>query len=223
MHGTWSNPDDWWLVTELLVQRGVRVTAPDLPSQRMPSAGLRADADEVRRAIRSSTPPVVVAGWSYGGSVISIAADGEPSVVRLVYVADVPSPENDGYGSAWRDASPHVAVRDDGTHLLDNDWWLDEEVGTTFPSHVRDHLRRHPRRPASVRQDSEAQTAAAWRSIPTTCMLGRHDELQPEDRQQWALQHLSDVRLVDCDHFILFRAPQVVADVVLEALGLETV
>ena len=59
---------------------------PDLPSHRSASAGLTDDAAEVREAVHSSAPPVVLVGVSYGGTVISVAGAGEPSVTRLVYL-----------------------------------------------------------------------------------------------------------------------------------------
>ena len=67
---------DWRWVRRLLDGSGLHLICPDLPSHRMYSAGLAEDAAEVRAAIRSSTGPVVVVGWSYGGSVISLAATG---------------------------------------------------------------------------------------------------------------------------------------------------
>ena len=91
VHGLWGHPQDWRWVRELLEAHGVAVYCPDLPSHRSATAGLLADAEEVRTAIREAAQPVVVAGWSYGGTVISIAADREPSVTRLVYASSVPS------------------------------------------------------------------------------------------------------------------------------------
>jgi hypothetical protein len=37
--------------------------------------------------------------------------------------------------------------------------------------------------------------------------------------RSWATSHLDDVRLVDSDHFILWRKPEVIVDVVLEQRG----
>ena len=36
---------------------------------------------------------------------------------------------------------------------------------------------------------------------------------------KWAGEHLEDVRVIDTDHFIIFRHPEIVAQLVLEALG----
>jgi pimeloyl-ACP methyl ester carboxylesterase len=92
VHGLWGNPHDWRWVKGLLEDANVQVITPDLPSHRTPTAGLVEDADEVRQAIRASDPPVAAVGWSYGCSVISLAAAGEESVSRLIYVSDIHDP-----------------------------------------------------------------------------------------------------------------------------------
>ena len=92
VHGLWGNPVDWRWVRDILEDAEVPVITPDLPSHRTPSAGLAEDAAEVREAIRACGPQVVVVGWSYGGSVISLAAVGERSVARLIYISDIPRP-----------------------------------------------------------------------------------------------------------------------------------
>jgi pimeloyl-ACP methyl ester carboxylesterase len=94
---------------------------------------------------------------------------------------------------------PALLVLDDGTFVLDNDWWLNEEAGTTMPSRVLAHLREHPRRPASSATQSDLSTTAGWDSIPATFIIGRFDDLVPSDRLAWAENHF-DVRFVDTDH-----------------------
>jgi pimeloyl-ACP methyl ester carboxylesterase len=66
---------------------------------------------------------------------------------------------------------------------------------------------------------SDPSTAAAWGSIPVTLIIGRLDDLVPADRVAWAERHL-DIRILDTDHFIIFREPGFVADVVIEKLDL---
>jgi hypothetical protein len=62
VHGLWGLPDDWHWVKRLLEAEDIVVATPDLPLERSTSAGLAEDADEVRRAIRSCIPPIVVVG-----------------------------------------------------------------------------------------------------------------------------------------------------------------
>jgi len=207
-------------VERLLTEANVEVSIPDLPSHRSTLGTAADDAAEVREAIRACSGPVVVAGWSYGGRGISMAAEGEAAVVRLIYVADIPAPPDgvDTVDTSWIDDDPHVLVNADQSFVLDNAWWPEAEA-ERFSSEVLEHLRRNPRRTASRAAASDAQTAAAWRTIPTTVLIGQGDDLLPIDQRNWAAQHLDDVRHLDTDHFIPLNQPEVVADVVLEALS----
>jgi pimeloyl-ACP methyl ester carboxylesterase len=49
-------------------------------------------------------------------------------------------------------------------------------------------------------------------------LIGERDNLLSEADRKWAEGHLDDVRVMDSDHFIIFRHPEVVAQLVLEAL-----
>ena len=216
MHGLWGNPHDWRWVRGLLEDANVQVITPDLPSHRTPTAGLAEDADEVRHTIRTSDPPVAAVGWSYGGRVISLAAAGEESVSRLIYISDIPRPAGfPGEDLGWIDADPHILVNPDGKFVLDNDLWLKDE-GETFPEEVCKHFHDHPRR-LVTRATQGAQPDAAWETTPTTVLIGERDTFSEADRRR-ADEHLDDVRVIDTDHFIIFRYPEVVAQLVLEAL-----
>jgi hypothetical protein len=49
-------------------------------------------------------------------------------------------------------------------------------------------------------------------------LIGERDNLLSEADRKWAAEHLNHVRVIDVDHFIIFRHPEVVAQLVLEAL-----
>jgi pimeloyl-ACP methyl ester carboxylesterase len=176
VHGLWGNAHDWRWVREHLERAEVDVLAVDLPSHRMPTAGLLEDAATVREAIRQSEPPVVVAGWSYGGTVVSVAC--RRAVVRHATGVRQRRALRGARSRVQRldRPDPNVLTYPDGTFVLNNDWWLDEEAGTTFPAEVRQELRQHPRRRVSRKAMSDPQPAAAWQTIPSTLVLGRHDD-----------------------------------------------
>jgi pimeloyl-ACP methyl ester carboxylesterase len=137
VHGLWGDPVDWRWVRGLIEDAEVQVITPNLPSHNTLTAGLAEDAAEVREAIRACAPPVAVVGWSYGGSVISLAAAGEGSVARLIYISDIPRPAGfPGEDLGWIDADPHISVHPDGRFVLDNDLLL-KDVAGTFPQEVR--------------------------------------------------------------------------------------
>lgn len=221
VHGSWGHPQDWRWVQEALEGHGVSVHTPDLPSHRFATAGLTDDVVSVVEAIRSAVPPVVVVGWSYGAEVAGEAAATGVPLVRLVYVSALPDPPwpSEGTLADWIASDPHLRSLADGTFVLDDVWWLTQELGATFPAAVQEHLWRYRRRSVSLLVEGEHRFPAAWKRLPTTVVLGTSDEFVSDRHREWALEHLSDVRLIDTDHFILWRQPIVVTDVILESLS----
>jgi pimeloyl-ACP methyl ester carboxylesterase len=216
VHGLWGWPEDWRWVRQVLEQSGLHVSTPDLPSHRTSTAGLSEDAAEVRGAIRSCPGPVIAVGWSYGGSVISLAAAGERSVSHLVYLADIPKPAGSpGEDTGWIDTDPHILVDAEGRFALDNEWWLNEGDGLSFPAALQEHFRAHPRR-FVTRATLGPQADAAWKTIPATVVIGQDDQLLSEDDRQWAQAHFDDFRVLDSDHFLIFRRPELVGRTILE-------
>lgn len=161
----------------------------------------------------------MLVGWSYGGDVISVAGHEADSVVGLVYVGAVPPAEDDGGDVFWLDDAPHVDLLPDGTHCLDTRWWLEESGDMDgMPVGVVPHLRDNPRRPASPATDTDPKPVAAWRDLPTTVLLGRDDTMLSEHDHAQAGRATADVRVVEGDHFLLFREPGLIVEAVLEHL-----
>lgn len=222
VHGMWGVPEDWaWVQRALRERSEAQVTAADLPSHRVPGAGLLEDAEEVRAAIAASPAPTVVVGWSYGCDAVGIAAHGMGNVARLVYVSSPPLRlQPDDRDASWVDSMEHMLYDDQGRHALDGDWWLSEDdAGKRLPDDVRAFLKNHPRRYATKKTRSDPVPAQAWAEIPTTVLLGATDNLTGPEARAWAREAVSDVRDIDTDHFMLFNRPDVIADVILEPLG----
>ena len=69
VHGAWADSSSWNGVVDLLLKDGYNVRA--VPNT---LRGLAADAAVVATSLKSVAGPVVLAGHSYGGSVISVAS-----------------------------------------------------------------------------------------------------------------------------------------------------
>ena len=82
VHGALTDASIWHQVMGRLQQSGQRVLAPALPMR-----SLAGDAAYLRRVLDGIEGPVLVAGHSWGGSVISDPAALTPSVRGLVFVA----------------------------------------------------------------------------------------------------------------------------------------
>jgi pimeloyl-ACP methyl ester carboxylesterase len=81
VHGAFAESASWHGVIERLHRRSVEVVAADNPLRSLPG-----DAAHLRDVLAGIDGPVVLAGHSYGGLVITEAASGSASVAALVYV-----------------------------------------------------------------------------------------------------------------------------------------
>jgi pimeloyl-ACP methyl ester carboxylesterase len=217
VHGAWSSPADWRWVAACLQEQGIATVTPDLPSHRSRWADRSDDVREVEEAIHAAAPPVVVAGWSYGGGVLSDLAD-TGGAGRLVYVASIPGPVEAGSAQEPADLEsfPHLLFPDEETLVLDNDWWLATPEVKAFPAEVIDHLHEHPRRPITKSAVRAPPVREAWRTVPATILLGRSDSLMTDEELEYARAHFGDVRVVEGDHFLLLLQPELVAGVIAE-------
>jgi pimeloyl-ACP methyl ester carboxylesterase len=79
VHGAWADGSSWAKVIPLLAARAVTAVQLSLTS-------LGDDTARVKRAIALASSPIILAGHSYGGAVISEAGN-DPKVEALVYIA----------------------------------------------------------------------------------------------------------------------------------------
>ncbi len=82
MHGAWADGSSWNKVIPILVKAGFNTVAAQLKL-----TSLQDDAETVRRHAEALGGPVLLAGHSYGGAVITEAAHLCPNVTGLVYIA----------------------------------------------------------------------------------------------------------------------------------------
>ncbi len=82
VHGAFADSSSWNGVTKILQKDGFKVVAAANPLR-----SVTADAAYVADIVGAIQGPVVLVGHSYGGQVISTAANGHENVKSLVYVA----------------------------------------------------------------------------------------------------------------------------------------
>jgi pimeloyl-ACP methyl ester carboxylesterase len=70
IHGAWAEGSCWSGVIERLQSRGYKVTAPQFPE-----SSLEADVARLRQVLERQDGPVIVAGHSYGGQIITALGD----------------------------------------------------------------------------------------------------------------------------------------------------
>lgn len=84
VHGAFADGSSWDDVTRRLVDDGY-----DVVSSQIPLTSFGDDVAAVRRDLDALHGPTVVVGNSYGGAVITQAAQDDPDVVGVVYLAAI--------------------------------------------------------------------------------------------------------------------------------------
>src|SRR5262249_3351316 len=90
LHGAFADASGWAGVVARLQRAGYPVVAPPNPLRAASAAW-----EYIRDYLSAIRGPIVLAGHSYGGMVISNAATGNPNVKALVYIAAYAPDEGD--------------------------------------------------------------------------------------------------------------------------------
>jgi pimeloyl-ACP methyl ester carboxylesterase len=226
VHGAWADASSWTPVIERLQKAGYTVDAPPNPLQ-----GLAYDSKYIASYLKQIKGPVILAGHSYGGAVITDAAAGDANVKALVYIAgwapakgetlesliesklgeEIPAlpvtsatyPEQGG-GTA-KDLTINPA--DYPAVFLDNE----------LPAYEEDALAAE-QRPLSLNALSEASGPPAWKTIPSWYMVANQDRaIAPNlERFMAARMHAHTVD-VNGPHLLMLTDPGAVTHLIEQA------
>ncbi|WP_214401044.1 alpha/beta fold hydrolase [Pseudonocardia lacus] len=224
VHGAYADSSSWNGSITALREAGHPVIAAANPLR-----SIEGDAAYVRSLLDSIDGPIVVAGHSYGGVVMSHAADGHPDVTALVFVASfLPEPGENLVdlvgkfpGARLGDAAqpvPYPAA--DGTSAPE--LYIDQEqFHELFAGDVDADVALRmaaTQRPLALAAFEAPATRAAWKSIESWALSARQDLAIPAELSRFmadrAGAHLVEV---DASHAVTVSQPRAVTDVILEA------
>jgi pimeloyl-ACP methyl ester carboxylesterase len=182
VHGAFADSSSWNGVITLLERDGYKVVAAANPLR-----GVRSDADEVSDIVKSIDGPVVLVGHSYGGSVISEAAEGRGNVKALVYVAAfAPEAGETALGLTGKfpgstlgpTLAPPVHLTGGGDDLYIQQSRFPDQFAADVPLAAA-RLMAAGQRPIAQAALSEASTAPAWKHVPSWFVYGDKDRNIP--------------------------------------------
>jgi pimeloyl-ACP methyl ester carboxylesterase len=182
VHGAFADSSSWNGVVALLERDGYPVVAAANPLR-----SVKSDADSVRSLLATITTPVVLVGHSYGGMVISNAANGLSNVKALVYVAAFApeAGENAGAlvakfpGSAVVPAlAPPVPLAGGGHDLYVRQDKFHDAFAPDLPVGAA-KIAAVTQRPITDVAFGEAASEPAWKTIPSWFVYGDHDTAIP--------------------------------------------
>jgi pimeloyl-ACP methyl ester carboxylesterase len=224
VHGAFADSSSWNGVIKDLEGDGYRVI-----SAANPLRGLHTDAAYVRSVLDSVSGPVVLAGHSYGGSVMSEAADGHPNIRALVYIASFLLEQGESTGQLAAkfpgaqlgtalDTVP-VPLAGGGTG---NDLYIKQEefqrvFAADVPADVAS-LMAATQRPITSAALEEPAEKAAWKTIPSWNMVTTQDLAIPADSMRFMGERAGARNVeIDASHAVTVSRPGAVADLIDEA------
>ncbi len=232
-HGAWADGSSWAGVIRRLQSAGYTVVAPPNPLR-----GLASDAATLADFLATLHGPIVLAGHSYGGAVITNAATGNPNVKALVYV-DGFIPEKGESVFALTAARPGSCLGGDPTKVFnfvpypgappgDVDAYLKAAPDLPYPGFHECFANDLPasqaavlaatQRPITLSAGSAPSGVPAWKTIPSWALIGTIDRAIPPAEllfmAERANAHITQIR---ASHLSLISHPAAVADVIIDA------
>ncbi|MFF1707332.1 alpha/beta fold hydrolase [Streptomyces sp. NPDC058252] len=222
VHGAFADASSWNGVVERLESRGYTVIAPANPLR-----GLYSDSTYIASVLDSVKGPLVLAGHSYGGAVISTAAEGNPRVKSLVYVsALMPDVGESGmslgakFPSELGTATKSVPYRAGGVSGTDL-YLKPDRIHPVFAADLPESTTRvmaATQRPAATTALSETAKVAAWKHIPSWFLVAKQDKaINPDQERFEAKRAGSHTVEIDSSHVAMVSHPDAVTDLLVQA------
>lgn len=216
-HAAWADGSSWNKVTAGLQREGFRVVAAQLPL-----TSFTEDVAVLKKALLREKGPIVLAGHSYGGAVITAAAAGNSKVKSLVYIAAIVPDEGETVSDVFRRVPPHSSAPQlepdaDGFFWLAEDAFRNAFAPDASATEIA--LMAATQKPISVKCLGEAMSSPAWREKPSWFLIAEKDVmLAPETQRFTAARMKSQVVSLAVDHHPLASKPDAVANLILAAV-----
>ena len=211
VHGAFADASSWNGVIERLQRQGYTVVAPANPLR-----GVATDSAYTASLLNQIDGPVLLAGHSYGGAVITNAAVSAPNVVGLVFIAAFAPDEGESLGEAESDSKNSVLSTalvqyqypagpggQTAVEFAINPALLREAFAADLPPEVT-ALMAATQRPVAAAAFTEASGPPAWRKLPSWTVVATGDKAAGADiirsmAQRAGAEHRRGRRLA-CDH-----------------------
>ncbi len=217
VHGGFVDGSGWQGVYQALTSDGYRVAVVQHPT-----LSLQDDALATRRVIGALDGPVVLAGHSYGGAVITEAGLDE-NVAALVYVAAFAPDKGESVnalisGFPADGPQPPILPPKDGFLLLDRDKFHEAFAGDLPAAQAA--FMADSQLPWGVNATGETISEAAWRVKPSWYLLTTEDRMIPPPAQRTMAQRTgATITEVPASHSVYVSRPEAVASLIKQAAG----
>jgi len=222
VHGAFAESSSWnKVITELLAD-GYPVIAAATPLR-----SVRGDGAYVASILATIKGPVVLVGQSYGGQVISAAAEGAPNVKGLVYVSGYALDVGESatsmsarfpQGTLGQALAPPVRVSG-GNDLYIEPAKYHAQFASDVPADEAAQMAA-TQRPVTEAALQEPVRAAPWKRIPSWFVYGSLDRNIPATAHAFMAARARAKGTLGVDgasHVVMISHPEKVADMIERA------
>lgn len=215
VHGAWADGSNWSKVIPVLKKAGYNVVATQHPL-----TSLADDVEITRRLAEAQNGPVLLAGHSYGGAIITEAASKIPNAQGLVYIAAFAPDAGENLGGLLGrvPSSGGAAIRPDKYGFL----WIDRELfGSAFSQDCTPEdtlLMATAQKPIAGKCFEDPATNAGWKNLPVWYQISEQDHMIPPETQKFMAERMKAATIsLPSSHASLVSHHQQVADLILTA------
>lgn len=223
VHGAMADASSWYGVIPLLTRDGYTVVAVADPLR-----SVSGDAAAVASVLKTIAGPVVLVGHSYGGSIITNAADDSKNVRALVYVAAFAPEKGESAfdligkfpGSELGAALAKPVALPDGSQELSVDPAKFAESFAADLPEAQVALMAATQRPVIADALKEASGQPAWKTLPSFFVYGAADKSIPPALHDFMAKRAQsrDILVVPgASHVVMLSHPEKVVEVIEEA------
>jgi pimeloyl-ACP methyl ester carboxylesterase len=223
VHGAFADASSWNGVVAELTRDGYPVIAAANPLR-----GAASDAAYVAALVRSINGPIVLVGHSYGGTVISQAANGNPNVKALVFVsAFAPEVGESTFGLNGKfpgsvlggALAPPVTTPDGKQDLYIRPDQFPAAFAADVPAAAA-QVAAHTQRPLTQQAGEETITVTAWKTLPSWFIYGDKDLAIPPAAHAFMADRARPRRIEvvpGASHVVMISHPREVSGMIEEA------
>jgi pimeloyl-ACP methyl ester carboxylesterase len=215
VHGAFSDASSWSKVIPVLQDDDYMVTAVQIPL-----SSLSDDVAITKRVLDAQTGPVVLAGHSWGGAVITVAAAGRKNVKSLVYVAAF-APEAGEVVTApsknFAETGLNSVLRADKAGFVTIDRARFHDAFAHDLPEADTRIMAATQKPINSKSFGETVPVAAWKTIPSWYIVSTEDRaINPDLERYYAKRIGATATEIKASHVPHLSQPREVARV-LEA------
>ena len=214
VHGAWADGSCWSAVIERLQAGGYTVTAPQFPE-----SSLAADVARLRQVLDRQDGPVIVAGHSYGGQILTALGTDAPNVAGLVYIAAFGLDEGESIGGLLAQGGPptpalaHLDIDKRGFAWVPEDDFVNHFAADVDP--VKARVMYAVQQPLATSTFQDVMGVPTWKSHPSWFLVAENDQAIPPDAERQFAKRMGATTVEAASgHVAMVSHPDAVAELI---------